>query len=62
MEDLELITKAELAALIRKPKSWVDRAVSARQIPHTKVGREVRFSRDDVREIHRIGSEPAINA
>lgn len=63
MEDLELIDKEELAALFRVPKTWVDDAVAARQIPFTRLGRKhIRFSRDDVREIHRLGHEPALNA
>ena len=62
MEDLELITKDELAALIRVPKSWVDEAVTARRIPFTRLGRHIRFSRDNVAEIHKQGSEPALTA
>ncbi|BAL85496.1 hypothetical protein AMIS_2760 [Actinoplanes missouriensis 431] len=63
MKDLELITKAELAELIRKPKSWVDEAVTARKIPFTRLGsRDIRFSREDITEIHRMGKQPAITA
>jgi excisionase family DNA binding protein len=63
MEDLELIDKAELAALFRVPQTWVDEAVTARRIPFTRLGhRHIRFSRDNVREIHRLGLEPAMTA
>lgn len=61
MEDLELITQDELAALLRVPKGWVVKAVTAREIPFTRVGRHVRFSRENVRAIHEQGFEPAIN-
>jgi excisionase family DNA binding protein len=61
MEDLALITKDELAALFRVPKSFVDEAVTARRIPFTRLGKKfVRFSRDNIREIHERGFEPSI--
>ncbi|MBG0560696.1 excisionase family DNA-binding protein [Actinoplanes aureus] len=63
MEDLELITKEELAQLFRVPKSFVDEAVTARQILFTRLGkRYVRFSRENVRQIHEQGFEPAMTA
>ncbi|WP_250029296.1 helix-turn-helix transcriptional regulator [Paractinoplanes maris] len=59
VQDLELITKDELAALFRVPKSWVDEQVSARTIPFTRLGaRQIWFSRADIAAIHRMGHEP----
>lgn len=61
MADLELIDKAQLAALLRVPKSWVDEAVTARRIPFTRLGkRQIRFSRANIEQIHKQGAEPAI--
>ncbi|MCY1141347.1 hypothetical protein OWR29_25395 [Actinoplanes sp. Pm04-4] len=63
MDDLELITKDELAALIRKPRSWVDKKVTAREIPFTRLGvRDIRFSRADIAAIHAMGRQPVIAA
>lgn len=61
MTDLELITKQELADLFRKPKSWVDEMVTARRIPFTRLGRDIRFSRSDIEAMHAMGREPAMN-
>lgn len=61
MGDLALITKAELAGLFRVPVSWVEEQVAARRIPFTRIGiKHIRFSRDDIQEIHRSGRTTAM--
>lgn len=53
--DLELLTPAEAAELLKVPESWLRKSVAARQIPCTFLGKHLRFSAADVEEIVRAG-------
>lgn len=44
---------AQLAQVLGMSKSWVQEQVTAKALPHHRVGRYVRFSPADVRAIER---------
>jgi excisionase family DNA binding protein len=44
---------AGLAQVLGVSKFWVQERVTAKQLPHHRIGRLVRFSPDDVRAIER---------
>lgn len=48
MVDSELLTPAELAREWRCSVSWIYAAVARREIPHMRLGRMVRFRRDEL--------------
>lgn len=48
-----------LAAHLGLPRTWVRDKVTARQIPHRRYGRHVRFAPEDVEAIERGGFVPA---
>lgn len=48
------LTPDELAELLRVARSHIDRSVATREYPHSRVGRYVRFSEDDVAQIKRL--------
>lgn len=52
---MRLHTTAEAAALLAVSPSFLKRGATARTLPHTRVGRFVRFSDDDLAEIVRRG-------
>jgi excisionase family DNA binding protein len=54
-----LLDKAELAELLGLPEGWVTKAVTARLIPHTRLGKHVRFSETDVAELIKSNHVPA---
>lgn len=59
---VELWTVGDLAAFLRKPKSWVYENY-ARCYPFYRVGREVRFDPDEIRAVlktHFRVSEPTV--
>jgi excisionase family DNA binding protein len=52
------LTPDEAAAILRVPLSWLYRRTSKNQIPHRKLGRHLRFSRDELllwANAHRVG-------
>jgi excisionase family DNA binding protein len=50
-----------LAAYLDVPRTWVRDKITARALPHTRVGRHVRFTPEHVAAIVAAGFEPAIN-
>lgn len=46
-----LLSIAEAAELLAVPLSWLRDKVTARQVPHTRLGRHVRFTPDQLRRI-----------
>lgn len=46
-----LLSIAEAAELLAVPPSWLRDKVTARQVPHTRLGRHVRFTPDQLRRI-----------
>jgi excisionase family DNA binding protein len=46
-----LLTIVEAAAVLRVPEGWLRKKVSAGVVPHTRLGKHVRFSSDQLRRI-----------
>ena len=52
MTDLiELYTIVEAAKLLRVPEGWLRKRVSAHAVPHTRLGKHVRFTAEQLRDI-----------
>lgn len=56
-----LHTTAEAAALLAVSPSFLKRGATARALPHTRVGRFVRWSDDDLAAIIRAGHTAPID-
>lgn len=54
------LTYQEAAAELSLPVSWLQKKVAARQIPHRRYGRHVRFADDDIAAIRALHSSAAI--
>lgn len=54
------LNKEQLAEVLGVPVSWVRNAITARSIPHRRVGRHVRFAPEDVADLKAQIFEPAI--
>jgi len=44
----ELLTVAELASWLRKPRSWIYNRLTDLGIPHVRLGNHIRFKRSEV--------------
>ncbi len=55
-----LLTIEEAAVALAVPRSWLRDKVTARQVPHTRLGRHVRFSEEHLRQIIELGEEMAV--
>lgn len=53
---------ASYAARLRVPRSWVRDAVTARRIHFSKIGRHIRFSKEDHEANQAEWRQPALNA
>jgi hypothetical protein len=53
--DLELFTRAEVAALLKIKPSWLRDNQTKLGLPHTCVGRQVRYSKADIAAIAAMG-------
>ncbi|MGZ6838720.1 MAG: helix-turn-helix domain-containing protein [Blastococcus sp.] len=51
MTDPILYTPAEAAALLQVPTNWLREHVTAGAVPHRRIGRYVRFTREDLDQI-----------
>jgi excisionase family DNA binding protein len=49
--DERLLTFAEAAEVLNVPESWLREKVARRQVPHTRLGKHVRFTRADLTDI-----------
>ncbi len=56
---IELLTIAQAADALNVPRSWLRDKVTARQVPHARLGRHVRFSHEHLRQIIADSEEPA---
>ncbi|MFI6320997.1 helix-turn-helix domain-containing protein [Nonomuraea sp. NPDC050556] len=56
------LTFKQAAERLNVPESWLREKVAKRQIPHTRLGKHVRFTEDDLEEILRAARQPAIPA
>jgi excisionase family DNA binding protein len=55
---LPLHTPAEAARLLAVPESWLRRQVTARLVPHTRLGKHLRFSHADLVVIATTAARP----
>lgn len=55
----ELFTISEAAVLLHVPEGWLRKKVSAQSVPHTRLGKHVRFTRDHLEQIVRAGESIA---
>ena len=56
---LPLYTPAEAAQMLAVPESWLRRRVTARLVPHTVLGKHLRFSHADLVVIATTAAQPA---
>lgn len=55
-----IYTIAEAARLLRVPEGWLRKKVTAGAVPHTRLGKHVRFTADHLRRIVAAGeAQPA---
>lgn len=55
-----LLTVEEAAAMLAVPASWLKQRVAARSVACTRLGRHVRFTRDQVAAIIDASEQPAL--
>ncbi len=55
-----LLNIDELAELLGVKRGWVRDKVTARQLPHHRIGRHVRFTAEDVEAIVAAAAEPVV--
>lgn len=53
-----LHTTEDAAAILAVSPSFLQRGATSRTLPHTRVGRFVRFSTEDIEAIIRMGQTP----
>lgn len=52
-----LLTIAEAAVVLNVPFTWLRDKVTAREVPHTRLGRHVRFTAEHLDQIIRDGEQ-----
>jgi excisionase family DNA binding protein len=55
-----LLTIDQAATALAVPRSWLRDKVTARQVPHTRLGRHVCFSAEHLRLIIQMGEESGV--
>jgi excisionase family DNA binding protein len=55
-----LYTIGEAAELLNVPFTWLRDKVTAREVPHTRLGRHVRFTQTHLSAIIAAGERPAV--
>ena len=55
---IELFTIREAARLLSVPEGWLRKRVSARGVPHTRLGKHVRFTADQLDQLVALGESP----
>ena len=58
----QLLTIAEAAVALNVPTTWLRDKVTARRVPHTRLGRHVRFTAEHLLQIISDGEQPAFQA
>lgn len=57
---VELFTIPEAAAALRVPEGWLRKKVTAGSVPHTRLGKHVRFTTEHLRQVITVGEvDPA---
>ena len=57
---IELVTIGEAARLLSVPEGWLRKRVSARGVPHTRLGKHVRFTADQLHQLIALGDDTAV--
>jgi excisionase family DNA binding protein len=57
-----LMTIEQAAAILNVPENWLRKKVSAREVPHTRLGKHVRFSDEHLDQIVADGEQPVFGA
>jgi excisionase family DNA binding protein len=58
---VELFTIPEAAEVLRVPEGWLRKKVTAGVVPHTRLGKHVRFTAEHLRQIIAAGDvEPTV--
>jgi hypothetical protein len=60
MKRRQLHTVAEAAGILKVRESWLKTKAAARLIPCTFVGKQLRFSDDDIAEIMKTGARQPV--
>ncbi len=60
MAEDRLFSKAELADYLGVSEAWVSKKVTARLIPHTRIGKHVRFAPHHVEAIVAMGEQSVV--
>ncbi|MBC9005079.1 helix-turn-helix domain-containing protein [Micromonospora aurantiaca (nom. illeg.)] len=55
------LTMTQMAERLQVSMKWLSLRVAAREFPHHRVGRQVRFTADDIAKIDEMTAEPIIN-
>ena len=55
-----LLTVEEVAAVLNMSVGWVRKGVLERTLPHTKIGRSIRFTPEHIDQIVALGERPPI--
>ncbi len=55
----QLFTISEAAVLLHVPEGWLRKKVSAQSVPHTRLGKHVRFTSDHLQRIVAAGESSA---
>lgn len=59
-EPLRVYTIAEAARLLRVPEGWLRKKVTAALVPHTRLGKHVRFTDEHLDQIIRSGEQSTV--
>lgn len=58
--DVRLLSIPEAAAELNVPENWLRKKVTAHQVPHTRLGRHVRFTEEHLRQIVEFGKQTVL--
>lgn len=58
--DRPLLNVSEAAEYLNVSQSWLEKQVAARQVPHTRIGKFVRFTPDHLRLIIEAGEQAVV--
>jgi excisionase family DNA binding protein len=57
---VRLLSIPEAAAELNVPEHWLRKKVTARQVPHTRLGRHVRVTEEHLRQIVEFGKQTVL--
>lgn len=60
--NLPLLTISEAATALNVPEGWLRKKVSAGAVPHTRLGKHVRFTDDHLSQIVAAGETSSVTA